>query len=71
MPSSHSRSCVRPAEAAEHGAPPEVVDLLTYLFREVVDDRNANTTDGVRRALGQQPWDFADYAQAATGAWGD
>ena len=59
------------AEAAEHGLPPEVVDLLTYLFREVVDGRNANTTDGVRRALGRDPRDFADYARAtaATGIW--
>ncbi len=61
------------AEAAEHGVPPEVVDLLTYLFREVVDGRNANTTDGVQRALGRQPRDFADYARAAaaTGVWGE
>jgi len=61
------------AEAAEHGVPPEVVDLLTYLFSEVVDGRNASTTDGVQRALGRQPRDFADYARAAaaTGVWDD
>ncbi len=61
------------AEAAEHGMPPEVVDFLTYLFREVVDGRNANTTDGVQRGLGRQPRDFADYARAATttGVWGE
>ncbi len=60
------------AEAAEHGVPSEVVELLTYLFSEVVDGRNANTTDGVRRALGREPRDFADYAReaAATGVWG-
>jgi uncharacterized protein YbjT (DUF2867 family) len=59
------------AEAAEHGVPDEVVELLTYLFAEVVDGRNADTTDGVRRALGRQPKDFADYAReaAATGVW--
>jgi hypothetical protein len=27
------------AEAAEHGVPPEFVELLTYLFAEVVDGR--------------------------------
>ncbi len=32
------------AEAAAHGVPPEVVELLTYLFREVMDGRNAATT---------------------------
>ena len=59
------------AEAAEHGAPAEVVELLTYLFAEVVDGRNADTTDGVRLALGREPKDFADYAReaAATGVW--
>jgi uncharacterized protein YbjT (DUF2867 family) len=58
-------------EAAEHGVPAEVVDLLTYLFGEVVDGRNANTTDGVRRALGREARDFADYARnaAASGVW--
>jgi uncharacterized protein YbjT (DUF2867 family) len=59
------------AEAAEHGVPPEVVDLLTYLFSEVVDGRNASSTDDVRRALGREPRDFSDYARAtaATGVW--
>ena len=61
------------AEATEHGVPAEVVELLTYLFAEVVDGRNASTTDGVRRALGRQPRDFADYAReaASTGVWDD
>jgi uncharacterized protein YbjT (DUF2867 family) len=58
------------AEAAKHGVPAEVVELLTYLFDEVVDGRNANTTDAVRRALGREPRDFKDYArEAAAGVW--
>jgi hypothetical protein len=46
-----------------------VLELLTYLFMEVVDGRNADTT--VRRALRREPRDFADYARdmAATGVW--
>ena len=58
-------------EATEHGVPAEVVELLTYLFAEVVDGRNASTTDGVRRALGRQPKDFADYTReaATSGVW--
>ena len=56
------------AEAAEHGVPGEVVDLLTYLFAEVVDGRNADTTDGVQRALGRAPRDFADYARETAAA---
>ncbi len=59
------------AELADHGVPPEFVDFLTYLFDEVVDGRNSDTTDGVRRALGREPRDFADYARqtAASGVW--
>jgi uncharacterized protein YbjT (DUF2867 family) len=59
------------AEAAQHGVPAEVVELLTYLFDEVVDDRNADTMDGVSRALGREGRDFADYARetASTGVW--
>jgi len=59
------------AKAAEHGVPAEVIELLTYLLTEVVDGRNAATTDGVRRALGREPRDFRDYAReaAATGIW--
>ena len=59
------------AEATEHGVLAEVVELLTYLFSEVVDGRNANTTAGVRLALGREPKDFTDYAReaAATGVW--
>ena len=59
------------AELAEHGVAPDVIQLLTYLFSEVVDGRNADTTDGVRRALGREPRDFAAYAReaAASGVW--
>jgi uncharacterized protein YbjT (DUF2867 family) len=58
-------------EAAAHGVPPEIIELLTYLFSEVVDGRNASTTDDVRRALGREPRDFTDYAReaAASGVW--
>src|SRR5918994_4804053 len=53
------------------GVPPEVIELLTYLFTEVLDGRNAHLTDGVRRALGREPRDFANYAReaVATGTW--
>ena len=53
--------------------PHEFVGLLTYLFSEVLDGRNAYLTDGVQRALGREPRDFADYARdvAATGLWDD
>src|SRR5215470_11723053 len=47
------------------------VELLTYLFSEVLDGRNARVADGVRRALGREPRDFAVYARdaGASGGW--
>lgn len=48
-----------------------VADVFTAIARETLDGRNAQTTDGVMRALGRPPRDFADFARAAarTGAW--
>lgn len=59
------------AAAAELGVPRELIDMLTYLFSEVLDGRNAHVTDGVQRALGRPPRDFRGYARAAaaTGVW--
>jgi uncharacterized protein YbjT (DUF2867 family) len=56
---------------SEQDVPTEFIGLLTYLFSEVLDGRNAYLTDGVQRALGQEPKDFAVYARevAATGIW--
>jgi uncharacterized protein YbjT (DUF2867 family) len=59
------------AAAAYQDLPGEFIELLTYLFGEVLDGRNAHLADGVQRALGRKPRDFSDYARdvAATGAW--
>jgi uncharacterized protein YbjT (DUF2867 family) len=59
------------AAAAYQDLPREFVELLTYLFGEVLDGRNAKLEDGVQRALGHEPRDFSDYARAAaaTGVW--
>ncbi|WP_420434705.1 NAD(P)H-binding protein [Hyphobacterium sp.] len=59
------------AEVANSGAPRDVVWMLDYLFSTVLDGRNAHLTDGVQRALGRPPKDFADYARdvAASGVW--
>jgi uncharacterized protein YbjT (DUF2867 family) len=55
----------------ENQVPAEVVKMLTDVFTEVLDGHNAYLTDGVQRALGRPPRDFADYARdaAATGIW--
>jgi uncharacterized protein YbjT (DUF2867 family) len=59
------------AEAAAQGMPADIVGFLGYLFTEVLDGRNAHLTDGVARALGREPRDFADFARAAaaSGVW--
>ncbi len=59
------------SEVANSGAPKDVVWMLDYLFSTVLDGRNAHLCDGVQRALGRPPKDFADYARdvAATGVW--
>jgi uncharacterized protein YbjT (DUF2867 family) len=60
-----------PAALDEQAVPGEWIELLVYLFQEVLDGRNAHLADGVHRALGREPRDFADYARdaAATGVW--
>jgi uncharacterized protein YbjT (DUF2867 family) len=56
---------------AEQEVPADYVWLLTYLYTEVLDGRNAYLTDGVQRALGREPRDFAAYVldTAAAGIW--
>jgi uncharacterized protein YbjT (DUF2867 family) len=59
------------SEIAKSGAPKDVAWMLDYLFATVLDGRNAHLTDGVERALGRPPKDFADYARdtAKSGVW--
>lgn len=38
---------------------------LAYLFSEVLDGRNAHTTDGVRDVLGREPRTFDDFLETA------
>ncbi len=58
-------------QLADTGAPEAIVWLLDYLFSTVLDGRNASLADGVQRALGRPPRDFAHYAREAAraGAW--
>ena len=58
---------------AAQNAPPEAIEIFSFLFGEVLDGRNAHVTDGVQRALGREPRDFRDFVRdaAAAGAWAD
>ena len=48
-----------------------VADVFTKIARETLDGRNAHTADGVERALGRKPRDFAEFAETAmkANAW--
>ncbi|MFI0818436.1 NmrA family transcriptional regulator [Streptomyces sp. NPDC021098] len=68
----------RPVSVEEYGAmlggsglPEDLVAFLTELFGTLLDGRNAQVTDGARRALGREPRDIADFAReaAADGTW--
>lgn len=50
---------------------PDHAEFLTRLCEEVFDGRNESLGDGVQRALGRPPRDFADYCaeMAANGLW--
>lgn len=56
---------------AEDGLPAQDAADLSQLLSDVLDGRNAHTTDGVAEALGRPPRDFSDYvrATAKTGVW--
>jgi uncharacterized protein YbjT (DUF2867 family) len=56
---------------AEAGMPPDQVTEFVELFTMILDGRSQYLADGVQRALGREPKDFADFARdaAAAGAW--
>ncbi|MGJ8640004.1 MAG: NmrA family NAD(P)-binding protein [Opitutaceae bacterium] len=45
--------------------PEEMVQLIQYLFRQVLDGRNERLGDGVQKALGREPRDFGEFVAAA------
>lgn len=55
----------------EYAVPDDFIWLITYLFTEVLDGRNASVCNGIQEALGRPATDFADYVKrtAATGVW--
>jgi uncharacterized protein YbjT (DUF2867 family) len=50
---------------------PLLADVFTEVCRQIFDGRNARLGDGVQRALGREPRDFAAFCAQATaaGAW--
>lgn len=56
----------------EYAIPDDFIWLVTYLFKEVLDGRNASIMHGVEEALGRPAADFSEYVKrnAGTGVWG-
>ena len=44
------------------GVPDKTIDMLLFLFNEVLDGRNAFTCQGVKEAIGRPAKDFSDFA---------
>ena len=44
-----------------NGVDPKAIEMLTYLFTEVLDGRNEQTSNGVERALGRPAKQFKDF----------
>jgi uncharacterized protein YbjT (DUF2867 family) len=55
----------------EQEAGPDLAHMLTDLFAEVFDGRNAKLGDGIQQAVGRAPRDFTSFCQAsaASGVW--
>tara|TARA_R110002020_G_scaffold36134_16_gene108667 strand:- start:1772 stop:2599 length:828 start_codon:yes stop_codon:yes gene_type:complete len=49
----------------------DMAGIFTEICRETLDGKNAYLTDGVQRALGREPRDFADFCRdaASSGIW--
>ena len=57
------------AELRRTAFPSDVVELLTYLFGEVLDGRNADLTDGVRGRSAASRATSPTTQAGAAGAW--
>lgn len=55
-------------ELVDHGFPEEESLPIAQLLADVLDGRNASLSDGVKRALGREPRDFAEFARAEVAA---
>ncbi|HJT74195.1 MAG TPA: hypothetical protein VJ720_09255, partial [Chitinophaga sp.] len=59
------------ATLKEYQVPQDVINLLNYLFSEILDGRNTEVSHGVEQALGRKPKDFSIYVKevVANGTW--
>lgn len=59
------------AQLKEYQVSQDYIGLLSYLFSEILDGRNASISHGVEEALGRKPKDFLEYVKEtlASGVW--
>lgn len=59
------------AQLKAYQVPQDYIGLLSYLFSEVLDGRNASICHRVEEALGRKPKSFSEYVAktAASGVW--
>jgi len=59
------------AGLTEAGVPADYISVLEYVMSHTLDGRGIHPQDGVQRALGRPPKDFADFASKAaeTNVW--
>lgn len=55
----------------EYKLPEDYIWIVNYLFSEVLDGRNASTTNDIEKVLGRKAKDFTEYVKetAAAGIW--
>lgn len=60
---------IAPEDFRPEGMPPDDLDLVLTLFRELFDGHNAHLSTGVHDVLGREPRDFTAFARANADVW--
>jgi uncharacterized protein YbjT (DUF2867 family) len=50
-------------EMSKQNTPADMIDMLLFLFGEVLDGRNSYLSHGIEDALGRAPKDFSEFVQ--------
>ena len=53
----------------QHELPQDYIDLITYLYSEVMDGLNSSVTHDLEKVLGRKPRDFRTFVRESKVAW--
>jgi uncharacterized protein YbjT (DUF2867 family) len=53
----------------QYQLPQDYIDLITYLYSEVMDGRNSSVTSDLEKVLGRKPRDFRTYVRESKEVW--